>query len=384
MDMTNKRDLELGMTSNISRRDFFEGMSRVAFGAAAASAMGVGGAAEVSAANGDSGYPPARLRDRGQNPGSNKIGHALRDGTFWIDAGNATNSGETYDLVVVGAGISGLAAAVLYRQRMGRKAKVLILDPMDDFGGHAKRNEFKASDGSTLIGYGGSQSLQTPSYFSPAVKALMRDLQLDLTKFKTKFYNESFYENRGLESGWFFGKEQFGSDALVRASGKAADYVPNMPLNAKAKADLIQLIDSPPDYLAGKTREEKFELLSKTTYKDFLLNIAKVDPQVVAVYQNSTTDYFGAEIDAVTALDAWGNYNPGFSGLDLGETPHKSMSPSGRLVLTDPDPYIYHFPDGNARVEFPGLTCEGHGRPGDNAGRLRPIRRRKCQCAHQT
>jgi spermidine dehydrogenase len=345
--MTNKRDLELGMNRAITRRDFFEGMSRVALGAAAASAIGTGG---TKAAGNDPGYPPARLGDRGLNPGANKIGHALRDGTFWIDAAEPDKSGETYDLVVVGAGISGLAAAVLYRQRMGRKARVLVLDPMDDFGGHAKRNEFRASNGSTLIGYGGSQSLQTPSYFSPAVNALMRDLNLDLTKFKTKFYDEKWYEKRGLEGGWFLGKEQFGSDAMVRASGKAADYVPQMPLNAKAKADLIQLIDSPPDYLVGKTRAEKFELLSKTTYQDFLLNIAKVDPQVVAIYQDSTTDYFGAEIDAVTALDAWGNYNPGFTGLDLGDTPYKSMSPSGRLVLTDPDPYIYHFPDGNAGV----------------------------------
>ena len=90
--------------------------------------------------------------------------HSLRDGTFWQNAGAPEATGETYDLVVVGGGISGLAAAFLYRQQTGGKARVLILENHDDFGGHAKRNEFTAANGKQLIGYGGSQSLQTPSY----------------------------------------------------------------------------------------------------------------------------------------------------------------------------------------------------------------------------
>jgi spermidine dehydrogenase len=56
-----------------------------------------------------------------------------------------------YDLVIVGGGLSGLAAATRYRQEVGANAKVLILDNHDDFGGHAKRNEFTV-DGRKLIG----------------------------------------------------------------------------------------------------------------------------------------------------------------------------------------------------------------------------------------
>ena len=89
---------------------------------------------------------------------------------------------------------------------------------------------------------------------------------------------------------------------------------------------------------------------SRTTYADFLTGICGYDPQLVAFFQKSTEEYFGVGIDATTALDAWGNWNPGFDGMDLGETPYKTMSPSGRLALTDPDDYIYHFPDGNAGV----------------------------------
>ena len=92
-----------------------------------------------------------------------------------------------------------------------------------------------------------------------------------------------------------------------RQTETAADWVPNTPLNDKAKRDLIELIDAPPDYLPGKSREEKFEILSKTTYADFLTEICGYDPQLVAYFQHTTEDYFGIGIDGTTALDAWGN-----------------------------------------------------------------------------
>ena len=69
---------------------------------------------------------------------------------------------ERYDLVVVGGGISGLAAAWFYRRARGADARILILDNHDDFGGHAKRNEFML-DGRLVIGYGGSQSIDSPN-----------------------------------------------------------------------------------------------------------------------------------------------------------------------------------------------------------------------------
>src|SRR5439155_14817160 len=89
-------------------------------------------------------YPPARTGMRGNHDGSFTFAHKLRDGDFWEGAGKPEAIGETYDLVVVGAGISGLAAAHFYRKSAGPQARILILDNHDDFGGHAKRNEFGA------------------------------------------------------------------------------------------------------------------------------------------------------------------------------------------------------------------------------------------------
>jgi spermidine dehydrogenase len=335
------RDRELGMHRAITRRDFLNGAA-MAVGAMAAGWPRSG--AHAAAAN-----PAALTGLRGHHAGSFEVMHALRDGTFWQTAGAPEATGESYDLVVVGGGISGLAAAFLYRQQSGGKVRVLILENHDDFGGHAKRNEFTAGDGKLLIGYGGSQSLQTPSFFTPAVKTLLRDIGIDTEKFRTS-YDEGWAEARGLGDGVFFRKELFGADKLVKTAEKAADWVPDTPLNDKAKRDLIELLDEPPDYLSGKSQEERLDLLSKTTYARFLTDICGYDPQLVTYYQTSTEEYFGIGIEGVTCLDALANGNPGFDAMEMGEDPYPTMSPSGRLAFTDPDPYIFHFPDGNAGV----------------------------------
>jgi spermidine dehydrogenase len=340
------RDRSLGMDRNITRRDFLNGVALTAGATAAGALTGFHPSrarAEATA------YPPNLTGLRGHDINAMNVMHSVRDGSFWESAGAPETTGESYDLVVVGGGISGLAAAFLYRQQLGGKAKILILENNDDFGGHARRNEFTASNGRKIIGYGGSQSLQTPSYFSAAVKQVLADIAVDTEKFKT-YYDATWAEKRELGSAKFFRKEVFGVDRLVKEEEKGADWVPQAPLNDKAKRDLIELIDAPRDYLAGKSREEKLKVLSETTYERFLTDICGYDPQLVAYFQNSTEAYFGVGIDGTTAADAWGNWNPGFGGMDLGEQAYRTMSPSGRLALTDPDPYIFHFPDGNAGV----------------------------------
>jgi spermidine dehydrogenase len=265
-----KDDNRLGMNRAITRRDFLDGVAlatgAAAFGGAIGPAFGQAAA-----------YPPSLTRLRGQTDADFAAMHAIRDDSFWAKAGAPSPSGEHYDLIVVGAGISGLAAAFLFRQRKGANARILILDNTDDFGGHAKRNEFTASDGRLVIGYAGSQTLQTPSFFTPAVAKLIADVGIDLGRFKT-WYDQGWNERHGLEDGVFFRKEAFGRDATVRLAKKAGDWVPSSPLNDKAKRDLIALIDAPRDYLPGKSRAEKRQILSATIYADFLTRMVGVDP----------------------------------------------------------------------------------------------------------
>ena len=147
-----KTEIGVSQLSNITRRDFING-SLVAAGT---SMFPVEGASQaVMAALQPSYYPPALTGLRGSHPGSHEHAHS-RAWTEQTDWGPTTNLSETYDLVVVGGGLSGLAAAYFYQQEHGRDKKVLILDNHDDFGGHAKRNEHTIN-GDIRLGEGGSE-----------------------------------------------------------------------------------------------------------------------------------------------------------------------------------------------------------------------------------
>ena len=117
-------------------------------------------------------YPPALTGLRGSHPGSFEVAHqAGREGRSFDISGLAVE--ENFDLVVVGGGISGLAAAWFYREAHGSTSRILIIDNHDDFGGHAKRNEFRVGD-RLLLGYGGTESLQSPrALFSKTVNRLL-------------------------------------------------------------------------------------------------------------------------------------------------------------------------------------------------------------------
>src|SRR5262249_53627729 len=136
------RDRELGMDREITRRDFLNGAA-IAIGSAAIPHTAFQSTSQSMEPQNRPGYnPPVSTGLRGSHPGSFEIAHGLRDGTFWKTAPKPIDTGEVYDLIVVGGGISGLSAAYFFRERAGRTARILILENHDDFGGHAKRNEF--------------------------------------------------------------------------------------------------------------------------------------------------------------------------------------------------------------------------------------------------
>ena len=190
--------------------------------------------------------------------------HKVRDGAFWEDAPKAVDTGESYDLVIVGGGISGLAAAHFFRKAAGDKARILILENHDDFGGHAKRNEFRAG-GRTLLGFGGTFSIESPAPYSAVAKALIEELGIDVPSYP-KYVDKNLYRSFGLKPQIFFDKETFGTDKLVvnamrarrrrerrrRCSGDAElrEFLKEAPLSAKAKEDFQRLLTEEKDYFA--------------------------------------------------------------------------------------------------------------------------------------
>jgi len=199
-----KRDRELGVGCPITRRDFLNGVAVGVGGALAGEAvlaagvLDADGAGDVNAGAAEEPgeyYPPALTGMRGNHDGSYTHAHRLRDGGKWDAGGSATKVDDTYDLVVVGGGISGLASAYFFRQAAGAGARILILDNHDDFGGHAKRNEFTAG-GRMLLSYGGTQSIESPGLYSDVAKQLIAEIGIDVERF-TKRTIGNFIRNWG-------------------------------------------------------------------------------------------------------------------------------------------------------------------------------------------
>jgi spermidine dehydrogenase len=316
----------------VTRRDFLNG-ARIAIGASLLTPW-----AEILAADFDQGsdyYPPAMTGLRGTHDGAWETMHARVTGKTWP----TEKPEEQYDLVVVGGGISGLAAAQLYRKNKP-DARILILDNHDDFGGHAKRNEFSI-DGKIRIGYGGTESIDTPSAYTQVAKQLLIDIGIDTGKFY-KAFDQTLYSSMGLSKGIVFDKENFGEQKLVTGYGKVPweEFAARAPLTEQARTDFIRVQTEKRDYLPGLTQEEKHNKLRHVSYETFLRDYAKVDPQVIEIYRKFGISFWCVGIDEIPSTSIH-SYDGGMPGLDY------TLSREGSR---GDEPYIFHFPDGNASV----------------------------------
>ncbi len=369
--MGDSNDKNLGMDREISRRDFLNGVALGA-GASLVSAglpdpliAALRAEEAMQAASDGVYYPPTRIGMRGSHDGSWETAHLLRDGSFWKTAGAPTDTRESYDLIVVGGGISGLAAAHFFRARAGRDARVLLLDNHDDFGGHAKRNEFHIG-GRMLLMNGGTAGIDSPTPFSKTADGLLKELGVDPEALSAKFSARGGgLQATNLRGAYFFDKETFGADRLVigtpggggrggRGASNATaweEFVARTPLSKDAQRDWIRVqLDEQTDYMPGLSVSDKKDRLSRISYKDYLSNVVRVHPDVIKLYQRRTEGEWGVGIDAESALDCWGMGYPGCAGLGLGPRaagPRMSYTAAG---YANGGSYRFHYPDGNASI----------------------------------
>ncbi len=372
MNKTSKKmnDAKLGMNSIISRRDILHGFGALSIGALASGPLALFSNKAFSgemftdkafatksdshslmdnASSNQHVYPPSSTGMRGNHPGSFEVAHQLGRENKRDWGAIIKPDSERYDLVIVGAGISGLSAAHFY-QKKHPQARILIIDNHDDFGGHAKRNEFKVGD-HTLIGYGGSQTLQEPSDYSTIVKELLNELGVELKRFD-KAYDNTFFKRNKLAAGIHFNKEKWGVDRIVPINiGMFTGYLPlapsplsiaeavaKMPISDGAKIEFQRLLELKEDQIPEIPVSDKKKYLKSISYKTFLskhMNITEQD--VFDLLQDLASD-FGVGIEAVTALVALS-----YSGLPGGNAcglPDEEAS----------EAYIHHFPDGNASI----------------------------------
>jgi len=285
----------------ITRRDFLNG-TRIGIGAAGAGAL-IGPYAEAYGSKAQDWrlprdyYPPAETGLRGSHPGSWETMHASVSGSSW----QGGDTGERYDLVVVGAGISGLTAAYLFREAHP-EARGLVLDNHDDFGGHAKRNEFTVA-GQRRIAYGGTESIDTPSAYAEVSKDLLEKIGVHTERFYG-YFDQTLYEKLGLDYAIAFDAENFGTRKLVRGYGSRSwrSFADEAPLNDLARADLVRLFTEERDYLPGMSNAEKRAYLSRISYLDFLKRHAGVDDQVLEIYRRWGMSFWCVGMDEVPAL----------------------------------------------------------------------------------
>lgn len=325
---------DLGMNRRIQRRDFLNGM---AIGIGSAYAALHGRPAQAQQVMASDTYPPARLGLRGQHPGAVEALGRVRQGAFETFPSIDVDTRETYDLVVVGGGLSGLAAAYFWHNALPNQ-RVLVLDNHDDFGGHAKRNEFRYN-GRTFLSYGGTMSIATPYPYSYMSKALLVDLGIDVRR-NTEFANRDLFEKYSLGPSMFFDKEHFGEDRLVPGNGRLPwdQFFPKAPLSDDARRDLIRLYGKNPDYMAGMNVEQKLATLARISYQDYLLRYATMTPDALPFFlgQGGRNN---KRVDTTPALEASRRGSVGFDGLGL---PDEESFRQGS--------FTFHFPDGNASI----------------------------------
>lgn len=332
----------------ITRRDFLNGTAlSIAAGIAPGQLLAATGPASAS-------YPPALTGLRGNHAGTYTLAHSLaREGATYP----GVLAREAYDLVVIGGGIGGLAAAWFYQRQFGNKRRILILDNHDDFGGHAKRNEFTVR-GRTLVTYGGSAEMPPSANDNTAVKTLLAGLGIEPTA-QARALPGQDYERRGMGRAVFFDAAHFGRDQwlagdpfaglvdmrlrggpvpTVGTGGTDAlrDFLAQAPLPPPDRDALLRLAQGSTDFLAGMPADARRSYLQATRYAAFLRDKAGIGLGGLRFLRSRSQDAYALDADGISVAQAIAIALPAGAGTpEPVVDPGLGKSPASRQWFAD-------------------------------------------------
>ncbi|HET8690716.1 MAG TPA: FAD-dependent oxidoreductase [Steroidobacteraceae bacterium] len=330
-------DRRLGMGRAITRRDFVHGLGLTGLGLSLPwPAFGISPP--------DSGYyPPALTGLRGSHAGSFEVAHALAREHRRFENPRALD--ERYDLVVVGAGISGLASAYYYRKLHGAGARILLLDNHDDFGGHAKRNEF-SQGGPMRLAWGGTVNMEYTLYDDVA-RGFLDEFGIDIPRLLKGFEFDWLGTNGDLKPATFFDAGRYGRDVLlpgVRLEGmpakELARHVAAFPISADGRAKLEAFLLAEDDVLAGLGEAERHALLRGTSYTAFMRERFGLPEDVLQVFSNGPAGFWGVPAGSLSVSESLQAGAPGAHRLGGTHDPDSGERESPAAM----------FPDGNSSI----------------------------------
>ena len=241
----------MGMEEGITRRDFLNATLLASGGLLLSSASPadlLAARAAERASDDWTGYGGVGdyANSNGNTLGVMEAGHQIRDGWFESLPASVIDTGETYDCVVVGGGISGLVAALIFQRQAGKGKSCLVLDDHPIFGGEAKRNEFLV-DGHRLMAHQGSAFFPVP-YPHSFIARFYESIGLKTPRLEYQKWGSSEPEMQlsrtpylgAAPSATYFGAK-FGQPRGLWVTDPWGKQVEKAPISAKARAELLRV-----------------------------------------------------------------------------------------------------------------------------------------------
>ena len=345
------------MATQITRRDLLNGMAISAVGAMLPAYAGepkVRLGSSMRPGGPSTYYPPTLTGMRGSHAGSFEVAHALAWQGQKPDAYESLD--EHYDLVVVGAGMSGLAAAWYYLKKAGPEARVLVLDNHDDFGGHAKRNEFHHKD-RMILSLGGAQNLDNPSNYGDIAGSLLIDLGIDEAAIAKMAANTPDDYVLGGKLGGDVGLTVPDGDEHLTIGGHwlkffhgRGDYqagVRDLPIPEEQKDKLVAFFGGEKDFLDDLSLTKKWDYVNNTSYNQFLVDRVGLSVDTIPILNAHLLILNGPSGWNHTVLEGILAGSPGLRAMGWLADFVDSI---GAMLLDELAGDIRMFPDGNASV----------------------------------